>query len=153
MTVSPLEIQIIDERIGQPLIEFFHILKKAGDDKYFHPHPFTEEEARKLTHYTGKDLYYALIEGDKILGYGMLRGWDEGYDIPSLGIAMRASVRGLGLGKLFMRFLHAAARRRGASRIRLKVYPSNKIAVALYKELGYRFESEEEEQLVGFVDL
>jgi [ribosomal protein S18]-alanine N-acetyltransferase len=153
MTVSPLEIQAIDERVEQPLVEFFHALKEAGDDKYFHPHPFTEEAARKLTHYTGKDLYYVLIEGDKILGYGMLRGWDEGYDVPSLGTAIRASARGLGFGKLFMHFLHAAARRRGASRIRLKVYPSNKVAVALYKGLGYRFESEEEGQLVGFVDL
>ena len=63
-------------------------------DKFFHPHPFTTEAARERAAYTGKDLYYVVIEGDEILGYGMLRGWDEGYEVPSLGIVIHPAHRG-----------------------------------------------------------
>ena len=153
MSSSALEFRVVVKTLERPLAEFFRVLRRAGDDKTFHPHPLTDEEAKRLAQYSGKDLYYVLVEGDKVLGYGMLRGWDEGYEVPSLGIVIHPSVRGMGLGKLFMHFLHAAARRRGASKIRLKVYPDNTTAVTMYQELGYTFQAEEAGQLVGFVDL
>ena len=83
----------------------------------------------------------------------MLRGWDEGYKVPSLGITIHPSVREVGLGRLFMHFLHVAARRRGCDKIRVKVYPQNVSAAALYEKLGYKFETKEAGQLVGFVQL
>jgi len=153
MNSSALEFRIVDKTIEQSLAEFFSDLKRMGDNQYFRPHPLTDEEAEKIAHYSGKDLYYILIESENILGYGMLRGWDEGYEVPSLGIVIRPSARGMGLGKLFMQFLYAAARRRGASKVRLKVYPDNTIAVTMYQELGYTFQAGEEGQLVGFIDL
>lgn len=153
MNSSALEFRIVDKILEQPLAEFFRALKRAGDDKHFHPHPLTKEEARSRARYSGKDLYYVLVEGDIVLGYGMLRGWDEGYEVPSLGIAIHPSVRGMGLGKLFMHFLHAVARRRGGSKVKLKVYPDNTAAVTLYEGLGYTFQAEEAGQLVGFIDL
>lgn len=153
MNLSALELRIVDETLEQPLAELFRALKTAGDDKDFHPHPLSDEEAKRRAHYSGKDLYYVLVEGNKVLGYGMLRGWDEGYEVPSLGIAIHPSVRRMGLGELLIHFLHATARRRGASKIRLKVYPDNTAAVTLYKRFGYTFQAEEAGQLVGFVDL
>ena len=80
----------------------------------------------------------------------MLRGWDQGFAVSSLGIATHAAARGIGLGRALMLYLHAEARRRGARRIRLKVYPDNRVAVELYRTLGYVFAGElEEGQLVG----
>jgi acetyltransferase-like isoleucine patch superfamily enzyme len=35
----------------------------------------------------------------------MLRGWDEGCEVPSLGIAVRTSAQGRGLGRLMMAHL------------------------------------------------
>ena len=52
-----------------------------------------------------------------------------------------------------MHFLHAAARRRGAEKVRLKVKMNNSRAVNLYQGLGYKFESQEGPFLVGFLDL
>jgi len=150
---SALEIRRIEPSFEKPLAQFFHALTARGDDAYFHPHPLTEAEARKLAWYSGKDLYYVLVDGQEVLGYGFLRGWDDGFDIPSLGIAIHPSVREQGLGKLLMHFLHAAARHRGARRIRLKVYPENVNAVRLYKRLGYSFRYKEGDQLVGLVEL
>lgn len=150
---SALEFRIVDETVGKALAEFFHCLKENGDDKYFHPHPLTDEEAKRRCQYSGKDLYYVLTEGDKILGYGMLRGWDEGYEVPSLGIVLHPSFREMGFGKLFVQFLHTAAKRKGASKVRLKVYPDNTAAVAMYEKIGYIFQNEEAGQLVGFIEL
>lgn len=103
--------------------------------------------------YRGKDVYYLLIDGGEIIGYGMLRGWDEGFQTPSLGIVIDPSAQGRGLGRCLMSVLHAAARERGASQIRLKVYPENKPAVELYKSLGYEFLAEQDGQLIGILEL
>lgn len=153
MDLSQLEFRIIDKTMEQSLATFFRDIKTAEDEKHFHPHPLSDDEVKKRTQYSGKDLYYILLENDKILGYGMLRGWDEGYDIPSLGIVIHPSMRGSGLGKLFVYFLHIVARRKGASKVRLKVHPDNTNALSLYKKLGYTFQAEDEGQLVGFIDI
>ena len=73
--------------------------------------------------------------------------------MPSLGIALSSEARGSGLARAFMLFLHSAARLRGASRIRLTVFRNNVRAVALYRSLGYRFETKNSEEDVGFFDL
>lgn len=148
-----LECHTLSPRWTQPLAAFFHALREAGDDAEFHPHPLTAEEAAERCAYGGADLYYVLVDTDRVLAYGMLRGWDEGYETPSLGIATHPDERGEGLGTLLMHFLHAAAARKGAKRIRLKVYPRNATAVRMYETLGYIFRGQEAGQLVGFLDL
>lgn len=153
MIYTELEIRRISQDLEGLLADLFRKIKQSGEDKYFHPHPFDDETAHIIANYDGKDLFYSVVGGEKILGYGMLRGWDAGYKIPSLGIIILKEARGTGLGKTLMYFLHAAARHRGSSTIRLKVYPDNKAAVNLYKELGYVFDSEEDGQLVGIIGL
>ena len=153
MNTAVLQIRLIDTSLEAELAHFFEIIRACGDDRYFHPHPFTPEEAYRLAHYNGADLFYVLMKGKQIIGYGLLRGWDEGYTVPSLGIYIADDVRGRGLGRLVMRFLAAAAREKGAEMIRLKVYPDNVAAVKLYESLGYRFMGRENGQLVGYLDL
>ncbi len=135
------------------LARLFRAIHHEGDDQFFHPHPFTSEEAHRLCHRDGNDLYYVAIIDAEVVGYGMLRGWEEGYEVPSLGIAIAPEARGTGLGKAFMHFLHAASAMRGAPTVRLKVYPQNTTARTMYENLGYRFERTNDEQLVGFFPL
>lgn len=136
------------------LAAFFGALHAAGDDRRFHPHPFTPEAATERCAYAGRDVYCVALAGGVVLGYGMLRGWDEGYAVPSLGIAIAPAARGIGLGRALMLYLHAEAARRGAPRIRLKVYPDNAHAVALYRSLGYVYaDALEKGQLVGVKEL
>ncbi len=148
-----LEFRRPEPSLERGLAEFFAALVEAGDDEKFHPHPFTAAAAAERVRYQGKDVYCVAVEGERVLGYGMLRGWDEGYEVPSLGIAIHPSARGIGLGRALMLYLHTEARRRGAPRIRLKVYPENTVAVDLYRSLGYEFSAVEQEQLVGFKSL
>jgi ribosomal protein S18 acetylase RimI-like enzyme len=137
------------------LKSFLDAIGASGDDFFFSPHPTDSETLHRLAAQTGMDLYYLLVEGNKVLGYGLLRGWDEGFQVPSLGIAIHPSHRGSGLGGLLMRFLHATASRRGASRIRLRVLKSNAQAIRLYESLGYIFEfdSQHGDYLVGMLNL
>jgi ribosomal protein S18 acetylase RimI-like enzyme len=119
----------------------------------FHPHPFTREHALTIAHYDGRDYYAGMLVGDEMVAYGMLRGWDEGYEIPSLGIAVSASHRGLGLGRGMMEHLHAVARDRGATTIRLKLYKTNTVAARLYRRMGYVLSDHNEREWLGILDL
>jgi ribosomal protein S18 acetylase RimI-like enzyme len=149
----PLECVALTPRWEGGLAELFRALVGAGAATEFHPHPLTAEEAARRCRYDGRDLFYVMVDENRVLAYGMLRGWDEGYTVPSLGIAVHPEEQGRGLGRAFMHFLHVAARRRGAERVRLKVYPRNTRALALYRDLGYRFDTYEGGQLVGTLEL
>jgi [ribosomal protein S18]-alanine N-acetyltransferase len=153
MITPVIECRAVSPEWANALADFFRALIEAGDEKFFHPHPLNSAEARKLAHYHGNDLYYLLTEGNRVCAYGILRGWDEGYEIPSLGIVVHPRDRGSGLGTTLMHFMHVAARRRGAKKIRLKAYPENSAALKFYQSLGYRFDSDEDGQLVGVLAL
>jgi ribosomal protein S18 acetylase RimI-like enzyme len=149
-----LECRLLTPELVDALERFFAGLRDAGDQADFHPHPLNAEAARAVCSYAGADLHYGLIARDQVLGYGLLRGWDAGFEIPSLGLAIAPSVRGLGLGRLLLSFLHSAATLRGAEELRLKVYPRNEAALDLYRRAGYEFDGGlDGGQLVGICDL
>ena len=138
---------------AEKLAQFFKHIIANKDDLYFHPHPLTYEMAKKIAIYEGDDLYFLQIKDNEIAGYAMLRGWDEGFAIPSLGIAIHPNFRNRGLSKKFMKFLHDQAKAKGAAKVRLKVYLDNTGARHLYESLGYSFTDEENGQLIGCCDL
>jgi len=154
---SPLDIHPLAPRWTHALASLFTALDSAGDARFFHPHPLTPDEAARLCHRpTGADYYCLATTGDPLapaLGYGLLRGWDQGYAVPSLGIAVHPDARGQGLSRVMMNHLHAEAARRGAPRVRLKVYPDNAPALGLYESLGYHFPDRNADQLVGTLEL
>ena len=123
------------------------------DTTFFRPHPFSAGEARRLANYAGRDVYAILTVDGRAVAYGMLRGWDEGYATPSLGIAVRRSAQRRGYGRMMMKALHDAARARGASRVRLRVHRDNDVARRLYESVGYRYDGEDRGELVMIADL
>jgi ribosomal protein S18 acetylase RimI-like enzyme len=144
------------------LADLFCALAIAGDERLFHPHPLTHTAARTVCRHRDAadggphDEYHVAVEpsarggAETIVGYGMLRGWSEGYETPSLGIAVHPDHRGRGIARQLMDHLHAVAADRGAPRVRLKVYRHNVAAVRLYKSLAYEFEPFSETELLGF---
>lgn len=148
MEYAALEFRRLGPDLLPGLRSFFKTLGADPASALFHPHPFTDGEAERVCTFAGKDLYLAAALNGEVRAYGMLRGWDEGYSIPSLGIAVHPSARGTGLGAAFMLYLHAAAAARGAKSIRLKVYAHNLRAKALYERLGYIAAGEAGDQLL-----
>lgn len=140
----------------------FAALRESHDDLLFHPHPLSDEAAAVIArsqatiHAAGSpraDEYHVAWRGSRIIAYGMLRGWSEGYAIPSLGIAVHPGHRGQGVARRFMRYLHAIARYRGAGQLRLKVYRHNHAAAALYRSLGYQLTDHGAAEWLGTLSL
>lgn len=144
------------------LADLFVALARVGDDRLFHPHPLTQEAARHVCRHRDTtcdephDEYHVAVAPSRdsdsaaVVGYGMLRGWVEGYETPSLGIAVHPDHRGRGIARQLMDHLHTVAGERGAVRVRLKVYRTNLAAVRLYASLDYEFEPYSETELLGF---
>ena len=126
---------------------------QAIDPTFPRPHPFTVDEAWGTANHAGHDVNALLVEDGRPIAYGMLRGWDEGYGVPSLGIAIRTGAQGRGLGRVMMEHLHAEAGRRGATAVRLRVHTDNVRARRLYESMGYAYEGEERGELVMLVAL
>ncbi len=81
----------------------------------------------------------------------MLRGWDEGYSIPSFGVAVGAAYRGRGIARSLLRYAMERARERGASAIMVKVHMDNLGARPMYESKGVVFHAipEDPTQVVG----
>ena len=125
--------------------EFFQTIESG----MFHPHGFSYDDAKKLCNYTGNDLFYVVKTDGEIFAYGLLRGWDDGFDVPCLGIYVGEKHRGKGIARMFMTFLHNAAKIHGANGVMLKVYKNNQKAISLYKSFGYILEEYDTAQFVG----
>ncbi len=156
MSLPDVSLQRLDAA-GRPLLAvFFAALLAAGLDRSFHPHPFTDEAAALIATSTGEDWYggaFVQKSGVKceMAGYVMLRGWDAGYDIPAFGVCVLPAYQSLGLGRLLLDWALLTARLRGSPAVRLKVYPDNQHAVALYEQRGFRFtEGLEQGQRVAY---
>ena len=99
---NDIEYYPVDVRWVKKLAQFFKDIVANKDDVYFHPHPLTYKTAKSIATYEGNDLYLLQIKDNKIAGYAMLRGWDDGYSIPSLGIVIHPNFRRQGLAQKFM---------------------------------------------------
>jgi ribosomal protein S18 acetylase RimI-like enzyme len=140
----------------ESLLALLNTLVEEGADAWFRPHPFTAQHLYQISQTDDADLYVVVLQDQVVVGYGLLRGWQEGYAIPSLGIALHRDCRGTGLGSMLMEFLHCAALVRGSPAVRLRVRADNTRAIALYRRTGYRFDTTDEaadELLVGVREL
>ena len=130
---------------------FLQELDRAGETVFFSPHPADGKTLHDLAVRPTANVYCLLIEEQQVVGYGLLRGWDEGFEIPSLGIAIHPQRRSEGLGNFLMGYLEFLAERRGAASVRLRVFRQNAAAIALYSMRGYEWTADpgNEHLLVG----
>lgn len=135
-----------DERLLLSLLE-------GIDPTFFRPHAFTEDEVARISSHVGRDLYAMLLEDGQPMAYGLLRGLDEGYPVPSLGVAVRSEARRRGYARRTVAAIHQEARRRGIGAVRLRVHEENGPARRLYESFGYRYDGEDRGELVMRLEL
>ncbi len=123
------------------LIEFLVRNDDPATTRHFNPFPMTANGAAAVIQTMPLDHYYGGILANQIVAIGMLRGWSEGYSIPSFGLVVDARIRGRGIGRALTRFTLARAPEFGVDTIRLSVYASNHQALALYRSLGFEEQS------------
>lgn len=139
---------------ARALSEFFAAVNADADTvRLFHPHPFTSEQAARVCDSRRRDRYFAAWDGDAVVGYSMLRGWEEGYDVPSFGVCVHPRRRGAGLGGELTRHAVEQCRALGVPALRLTVYKENGRAAQLYRTLGFELRELDETRLVGLLSL
>jgi ribosomal-protein-alanine N-acetyltransferase len=121
---------------------FADIVADEDTTGIFHPHPFDAKTAQRICNRDGivNDGYFAAFDGQTVLGYAMLRGWDDGYEIPSFGVCVRPDARGRGIARSLLSEALSRARTAGACRVMLKVYGENAVARRLYESMGFVFD-------------
>jgi ribosomal protein S18 acetylase RimI-like enzyme len=116
----------------QSLINDFII--DVRNDKFF-PIKVISDSWDKYSH----NIYINFWNDDnsKMIAFGMIRGWDEGWDEKVLGLIVHPDERGHGLGTFVIQELENEAREEGVTQLRLHVSPQNKTAINLYHKMGY----------------
>jgi [ribosomal protein S18]-alanine N-acetyltransferase len=103
----------------------------------FNPFPLSSNTAQTLLAATHLDRFYGAFDGDRMAAFAMLRGWDEGYQVPSFGLLVDRDRQGRGIGRRMLEWTIAQAFALGCERIRLSVYASNLAAIHLYTAAGF----------------
>jgi ribosomal-protein-alanine N-acetyltransferase len=132
----------------EALAMFLEENNRAETTRHFHPFPLTSQTAYRIARTSHLDRYYVAVWEGRIVGLCMLRGWDEGYSVPSLGILVDRHYHGQGIGTRMLEFTMREARKLGCRCIRLSVYASNCAALSLYASMGF-FEGTREPVLVA----
>lgn len=151
-----IDIHRISPDDTQTLGDFFITLAADSETmRFFHPHPFTREFAAQLCNDRSgrRDRYYVACFGRVVIAYMMLRGWDEGYSVPSFGVCNYPALRDVGLGQALLAHAVAECRAVGAKKLRLTVFKNNERAVHVYHKFGFVFQDKNEQELVGILDL
>jgi len=116
----------------------------SEDQKWFHPHPYTEDALQKLL--TEKGNYFFVFEHQgKLAGYSLLRTFNK-YPIPTYGGVIWEQYRGKGLGTELLVETLLQAKKLGFSKVKLRVYEENKTAFELYKHHGFKLLEQEDGQ-------
>jgi ribosomal protein S18 acetylase RimI-like enzyme len=119
------------------LAMFFERNNNRETLRTFHPFPMTLQKAEEICTIEKKDRYFGAYLEDQIIGLSMLRGLDEGYEIPSFGIVMDSNYRGHGIGSGLTKYTIQQSIEMGCPAVRLSVYASNKRALKIYNDLGF----------------
>jgi ribosomal protein S18 acetylase RimI-like enzyme len=133
----PLRFDAVRAVHADLLVELFERNSKPEVTSSFDPFPLTGQEARRIALQSHQDEFYVATSAGRLVGFSMLRGFDEGYVIPSFGIFVDHEAHGQGVGRALTAWTIEAARRRGCPSVRLSVHAANVVALSLYSSLGF----------------
>ena len=119
-----------------------HLVEKLSQEsleylKHYTAFELTNEKFISLLTKASKDKYFGIFFGDEIVGFYMLRGFDEGYKIPSYGVIILSKFSNKGLSKLTLYHAFSLCRINNIKKLMLKVHPENTFAKNLYESLGF----------------
>jgi ribosomal protein S18 acetylase RimI-like enzyme len=132
-----LTIEPVEARHTQALVELFERNRVPVVSDSFDPFPLTADEAERIALEPRGDAYFVASLQGGLVAMSMLRGFDEGFEVPSFGIFVDHRHHGEGIGRQLTAWTVDEARRRVYPAIRLSVYASNVGALRLYRSLGF----------------
>lgn len=120
--------------------ELAQLLQSADEDysQYFIPFTFDDETILRIISNAIKDQYYGIFVDSKLAGFYMLRGFDEGYSIPSYGVWISEKYVNRGLSTFSLQHAISFCKLNSIKKLMLKVHPENQAAKHIYEKYGFK---------------
>lgn len=93
--------------------------------RFFYAFGADESEIAAILSAAKMDIYSGLFWREDLAGIFMLRGWDEGYDVPAFGVLIDEKYRGGAFMRLALDTAKLICRLSGAKRLMAKIHPEN----------------------------
>lgn len=106
--------------------------------RFFTPFDFEQESIVRLLDEREKDVWMGFNWQGSLLGFFMLRGWDEGYGVPTYGVCIDETFSGYGFASLSLKIAKSVGRLRRSPRLMLKVHPENLAARTLFERAKFK---------------
>lgn len=103
---------------------------------HFIPFDFSESSVKKILSEKKSYKYFGLFSKSDLIGFYMLRGFDEGYEIPAYGVWISSKYENKGLTTLTLYHAFAYCKINNIKTLMLKVHPDNTTAKNLYEKHG-----------------
>jgi RimJ/RimL family protein N-acetyltransferase len=114
----------------------------SGSEKeysyYFIPFSFDSETIRKVLSKVIKDQFYGIYIENELIGFYMLRGFDEGYEVPSYGVWISEKYSNKGLSTFTLNHAITFCKMNSIKKLMLKVHPDNIRAKHIYEKHGFK---------------
>ena len=105
--------------------------------RFFRPFGYDEASIATALAQTGQDIFTGLFWDQQLVGFFMLRGWNEGYEVPAFGILIDERYRGYGLEMAALDTAKVICRLRNVSRLMIKMHPDNISAKGVARKTGF----------------
>lgn len=119
LTIRPLE------PIDAALITDFMSRQSAEYKSFFYAFGTDENDIKKKLDSCREDSYSGVFWRDTLISIFMLRGWDDGYEIPAFGVLVDEKFRGQSILSLTVDTAKIICRLAGAEKIMVKIHPNN----------------------------
>lgn len=93
--------------------------------RFFYAFGFSEEEIAKTLADRKRDVYSGIFWRGELAGIFMLRGWDQGYEVPSFGLFVAEKYRGGTLMKISLDVAKLICRLSKTHRLMATIHPDN----------------------------
>jgi RimJ/RimL family protein N-acetyltransferase len=137
--MNPLALEIKRLNINHSK-ELANLLQSSDKDysQYFIPFTFDFETISEILSKAKSDQVYGIYVDNKLIGFYMLRGFDEGYSVPSYGVWISEKYSNRGLSTFTLQHAISFCKLNSIKRIMLKVHPDNITAKHIYEKHGFK---------------
>ncbi len=137
MITSALEIKRLNINQSEELANLL-IGSEKKYSQYFIPFSFDLETISEVLSKAIKDQIYGIYVEDNLVGFYMLRGFDEGYSVPSYGVWISKKYSNKGLSTFTLQHAISFCKLNSIRKIMLKVHPDNITAKHIYEKYGFK---------------
>ena len=139
MIPSSLEIKRLTVDKSKELANLLQSSEKEYS-QYFIPFTFEIETISGILSKAIKDQFYGIYVDKNLVGFYMLRGFDDGFEIPSYGAWIAKKFSSKGISKLTLHHAITFCKTNNIKKLMLKVHPDNLIAKKIYEDFGFIYD-------------